>query len=56
MSEYEVAVCSLPGDRLGGARRSMVADLGKAISYVEHQSIICPCLYSLPFAFNHANK
>lgn len=26
---YEVAVCPLPGNRMGGARRSLVADLGK---------------------------
>ena len=29
MNEYEVAVCSLPGNRMGGARRSLAADLGE---------------------------
>ena len=32
MQDYEIAVCSLPGDRLDGARRSLVADLGKTKS------------------------
>ncbi len=31
MSDYKVAVCSLPGNRLGGARRSLVADLGETL-------------------------
>ena len=26
---FHVAVCSLPGNRFAGARRSLVADLGK---------------------------
>ena len=31
VSEYKVAVCSLPGNRMGGARRSLVADLGETL-------------------------
>ena len=30
---FQVAVCCLPGNRLGGARRSLVADLGKSSDY-----------------------
>lgn len=29
ISDYEIALCSLPGDRMGGARRSLAADLGE---------------------------
>ena len=30
MHTFQVAVCCLPGNRLAGARRSLVADLGKS--------------------------
>ena len=33
VSDHEVAVCSLPGNRMGGSRRSLVADLGKRFFY-----------------------
>ena len=31
VNDYEVAICPLPGSRMGGARRSLVADLGRLL-------------------------
>ncbi len=33
--EFRVAVCSLPGDRHGSTRRSLVADMGEFIIIME---------------------
>ena len=43
MNDYEVAICSLPGNRLCHARRSMVADLGinKLSFFSSFSKLIC---------------
>ena len=43
MHTFRVAVCSLPGNRFAGARRSLVADLGKLGVTCSEDKILSTC-------------
>ena len=41
---FEIAVCCLPGIRLAGTRRSLVADLGKRADPKKETVGVCVCV------------
>lgn len=43
VNEYGVLVCPLPGNRMGGARRSLAADLGKDL-LLRRMTTGCSCV------------